>query len=220
MTDRLTRLHRDQRGMSFIFVGMGFMAFLAATTLAIDVGMIDDGAEPGTERRGCRRARRRHRAGVRRLRGPSISGPAVRSALTAARANDVVGRQVEVGPEDVEFLMSPDGLDNRVRVTVYPSTGRANSAVPTDMGKYFNVKTVDVVATATAEASPANAMTCVKPFIIPDRWIESGIRRGLRTRRSRSCTQHGNPLPNPDVYIPAGQQGYIGYNQESDRVHA
>ena len=35
----LNRLHRDERGMSMVFVGLGFMAFLAATTLAIDVGM-------------------------------------------------------------------------------------------------------------------------------------------------------------------------------------
>ena len=64
----LTRLHRDERGMSFVFVGMGFMAFLAATTLAIDVGMFmtarsqaqtsADSAAPG----------RRDRARVRRLR--------------------------------------------------------------------------------------------------------------------------------------------------------
>ena len=39
MKTTLTRLHRDERGMSMVFVGVGFMAFLAATTLAIDVGM-------------------------------------------------------------------------------------------------------------------------------------------------------------------------------------
>ncbi len=49
MTNRLTRRHRDERGMSFVFVGMGFMAFLAATTLAIDVGMFMTAQEPGAE---------------------------------------------------------------------------------------------------------------------------------------------------------------------------
>ena len=39
MTPTLDRLHRDERGMSLVFVGMGFMSFLAAATLAIDVGM-------------------------------------------------------------------------------------------------------------------------------------------------------------------------------------
>ena len=39
MRRTLDRLHRDERGMSFVFVGLGFMSFMAATTLAIDVGM-------------------------------------------------------------------------------------------------------------------------------------------------------------------------------------
>ena len=39
MTPMLNRLHRDERGMSLVFVAMGFMSFLAAATLAIDVGM-------------------------------------------------------------------------------------------------------------------------------------------------------------------------------------
>ena len=39
MTPMLNRLHRDERGMSLVFVAMGFMSFLAAATLALDVGM-------------------------------------------------------------------------------------------------------------------------------------------------------------------------------------
>lgn len=39
MFARLTRLRTDESGMSFVFVGMGFLAFMAATTLTIDVGM-------------------------------------------------------------------------------------------------------------------------------------------------------------------------------------
>ena len=39
MRARLLRLRRDDRGLSMIFVGLGCMAFVAASTLAIDVGM-------------------------------------------------------------------------------------------------------------------------------------------------------------------------------------
>ena len=39
MASMVRRLRRNERGFSFVFVGLGFMAFLAATTLAIDVGM-------------------------------------------------------------------------------------------------------------------------------------------------------------------------------------
>ena len=36
----LRRLRDDERGMMFVFVGLGFLAFLAATMLAVDVGML------------------------------------------------------------------------------------------------------------------------------------------------------------------------------------
>ena len=37
---RVQRTVRDEAGMSLIFVGMGMMAFLSASMLAIDVGML------------------------------------------------------------------------------------------------------------------------------------------------------------------------------------
>ena len=40
MTNRLRRLGRDEAGMSYVFIGLGCMAFLSASMLAIDVGML------------------------------------------------------------------------------------------------------------------------------------------------------------------------------------
>jgi Flp pilus assembly protein TadG len=39
MQGRIHHLYSDEQGMAFVYVGLGFMGFLAATTLAIDVGM-------------------------------------------------------------------------------------------------------------------------------------------------------------------------------------
>ena len=39
MRNRFQHLRRDERGMSLVFVGASLMAFLTATTLAMDVGM-------------------------------------------------------------------------------------------------------------------------------------------------------------------------------------
>jgi hypothetical protein len=39
MNDRLRRLARNESGMTYVFIGLGFMAFLSASMLAIDVGM-------------------------------------------------------------------------------------------------------------------------------------------------------------------------------------
>ncbi len=37
---RIQRLRRDQSGMSYVFIGLGMMAFVSASMLAIDVGML------------------------------------------------------------------------------------------------------------------------------------------------------------------------------------
>jgi hypothetical protein len=49
----------------------------------------------------------------------------------------------------------------------------------------------NIWATATAEVSPANAMTCVKPFTIPDKWIERQTPDWDPERHVRSVQQRG-----------------------------
>ena len=218
MRTTLTRLHRDERGMSLVFVGVGFMAFLAATTLAIDVGMF-----------ATARSQAQNSADAGALSGAvalyfddynnrTASGPAVQSALAASRSNEVINHQVSVQPGDVTFPTSPSGLNNRVRVHVYRTSARGNP-LQTLMGRIFGVDTANTDAVATAEASQANAMTCVKPFTIPDRWIEKQDPGGFDSLNSTfdSADQHGNPLANPDIYIPADQPGYTGYSAERDK---
>ena len=205
-TKTLTRLYRDERGMSMVFVGVGFMAFLAATTLAIDVGMFMTA-----------RSQAQNAADAGALAGAisllyddydnrSASGPAVQSSIAAAHENDVISADVSVLPADVTFPLSPSGLNNRVRVHVY-RTGARSNPVPTMMGRFFGVSQVNIDAVATAEASNANAMTCVKPFTIPDRWLEGG------TRLSEADDTYDSTQ---DRYIPSGPN-YTGYNAERDK---
>ena len=78
---------------------------------------------------------------------------------------------VDITPEDVVFLNDEMGEPTRVQVTV-----RRNDSGRQRHGdahrRVFGVDTVGVSATATAEVSPSNGMTCVKPFTIPDKWRE------------------------------------------------
>jgi hypothetical protein len=171
MLNRIQHLGRDERGMSFVFVGIGLTAFLAATTLAIDVGMFmnartqaQNSADAGAL------------AGVTSLYfvdwdNRSAGGPAVSSAIDAAKHNNVIFEEPKVEPTDVTFPLDPNGLANRVKVDVFRTALRGNP-VDTLIGSMFGVKSVDIAATATAEATPANGMTCVKPFMIPDKWEE------------------------------------------------
>ncbi|OFW17377.1 MAG: hypothetical protein A3F69_06115 [Acidobacteria bacterium RIFCSPLOWO2_12_FULL_66_10] len=198
--------------MSLVFVSMGFMAMLSATTLAIDVGMFmtarsqaQNAADAGA-----------HAGAVALVFNSytdrSSTGPAVMSAVNAALANQVMGQAVSITPADVTFPPDPGGSADRVQAQVFRTTARGNP-VDTLMGTFFGVRTVDITATATAEASPANAMTCVKPFMIPDLWQENN------TPANSTFDKYNNRgvlLPDADVYIglqpyPDPNTGYTGY---------
>ena len=211
MRNQIKRLYRDERGISFIFVGMGFVAFLSATTLAIDVGMFmtarsqaQNSADAGALAGATALARDS-------FTDHSASGPAVSSALTASQDNQVIAQTVSVRPADVEFLKNPtSGVQNRVKVTVYRTAARDNP-IPTLMGRFFGVSQVDVNATATAEASPANAETCLKPFTIPDKFTDNHDPGGWFPGASFDPTLG-------DIYVgPSDPVNYTGYNSDRDK---
>jgi hypothetical protein len=86
------------------------------------------------------------------------------------------------------------------------------------------METVGVAAVATAEASPANAMTCVKPFTIPDKWEEvQDPAWDPLTSTYEGYDKKGDPLPNPDIYRdatygPVSRGGtYTGYDPHRDK---
>ena len=171
MLKRLRELRRDERGMSFVFVGLGMIAFMAATTLAIDVGMFMNARTQAQTAADAAAL-----AGVTALvynnwdnRTPS--GPAVQSAISAGQKNGVMAGTPSIQTSDVTFPVDSSGQANEVQVNVFRTVGR-NNPVSTLIGPIFGVPTVDITATATAQAAPAGGMTCVKPFIIPDKWIE------------------------------------------------
>lgn len=217
MTNTLNRLHRDERGMSLVFVGVGFMAFLAATTLAIDVGMFMTA-----------RSQSQNSADAGALAGAvalyfddfddrSSGGPAVQNALSAARANIVINQQVDVEPADVTFPVGPTGLNNRIKVRVFRTSERGNP-LATLMGRIYGVTTANVGAEATAEASQANAMTCVMPFTIPDKWIEMQTPDWDADDTFQMWDNQQNPMDPMDVYYDATDKArYTGYNAERDK---
>ena len=226
MRAHLHHLRRDERGMSLVFVSVAFMALLSATTLAIDVGMFMNS-----------RSQAQNAADAGALAGAvalvyndyddrSATGPAVQSAINTARTNVVIGVAPSVTPPDVTFPKSPAGLNNRVRVEVLRTASRPDPGpVPTLIGGLFGVKTVDITAVAVAEASPATAETCVKPFTIPDKWIENQDKGGWTPDSTfDTLDAKGKALPNPDVYIPPwnpdtkqSNPDYTGYNMQRDK---
>ena len=195
------------------------MSLFAATTIAIDVGMFMTA-----------KAQAQNAADAGALAGAtalvfndydnrSADGPAVQSAINTAVENEVMRELVSVQPGDVTFPLGPTGEPNRVRVSVYRTSNRSNP-VATLIGPVFGLDTVNVSTTAMAEASNANAISCVKPFTIPDRWIErSSPPYDHETSTFDKYDGNGDLLPEEfrDEYIPAGEPGYAGYDPVSDK---
>jgi Flp pilus assembly protein TadG len=217
MAPSRTSRFSDESGFSMVFVGLGFMAFLSVSMLAIDVGMLMTA-----------RSQAQNSADAGALAGATAlvfdnwddrtpTGPAVQNAEKAALSNKVIAKDVSVQDGDVTFPTNPAGLANRVQVKVYRTAARFNP-VATLIAAYFGTKTADITATAVAEASPANAETCVKPFTIPDRWQENTNPPWDPLNSTYDYyDKKGNVLASHDTYIPVGQPGYTGYSMTTDK---
>jgi hypothetical protein len=223
MRARWQHLAHDERGMSMVFVGVSFIALLSATTIAIDVGMFMTGKTQAQTAADAGALAGATALAFNSYTDRTASGPAKTSAVNTSLANRVIGDPVSVTTDDVTFPLDPAGLDDRVQVTVYRTTDRNNS-VPTLMGAFFGVNRVNIAATAIAEARPANGVSCVKPFTIPDRWIEHNNPPWNSTtstfdRYYENGSRRGQLIsPNPDEYPVAGDPRYAGYSMTGNDI--
>jgi hypothetical protein len=230
-TTSRTTLRRDERGFNLVTIGLSMMALFGASMLAIDVGMLmwartqaqlsaDSGALAGATA-----------LAYNSFTDRSASGPAVTSAISTAQSNRVQGAAPSVTPPDVEFpFNAATGTNNQVQVTVHRTQARQNP-VPTIIASFFRMANADVTAVAMAAAYPADAATCVLPFMLPDKWREvsrcgAGICTWQPTDTYEILTPQGNhqnvgpdPMQYPDVYIPPGDRSNptTGYDPVRDK---
>jgi hypothetical protein len=194
--------------MALVFVGVGLMSLVAVSILAVDVGLLMTS-----------RNQAQNSADAGALAGAislafddyddrSSSGPAVQNSLQAARGNNVAGDMVSVTPADVTFPQM-----DWVKVDVFMSAGRGNP-IATLVAQYFGRPTMDVTASATAEAAPTNAANCILPFAVPDKWVEMNTPAWDVSDEFEAFPKNG---ATPDVYVPVGSPSYSGYSPWTDR---
>ena len=201
--------------MSVIYVGAGFLAFFTATTLAIDVGMLMTARSQAQNAADAGALSGAIALAVDDFDNRSAGGPAVQSAVNAALENAVLGDAVVVEPGDVTFPAAPSGQFERVRVIVNRTSERGNP-LSTLISGIFGVTVVDVAARATAEAAPTMAMRCVRPFTIPDRWIENSVPANDTFERYNN---KGKVIANADEYPAKTDSRYsdIRFDSQRDR---
>jgi hypothetical protein len=140
------------------------MGLLAFSALTIDLGMV-----------WVVRAELQNAADAAALAGgvsltKGARDQAVPAAQTMAQQHTVLGQPIDTGSV-APFLEScpddPAGAADCVRVTV------SAPPLPVLFSGIFGAAGVPVHATATAAAVNGNTTTCMRPWAVPDRWLES-----------------------------------------------
>ncbi len=163
LSGRKTNPLNSERGSSAILVAITMTALLSAVALAVDVGMLLNSRSEAQ-----RAADSAALAGAGSLLIDEDNEPRARNtAIQYGGMNTVRKDAVTVLPEDVDVDLALARVTARVR-----RTEDRGSAVATWFANVFGVDEVDIAATATAQVQPAGRATCVKPFAIPDQFLD------------------------------------------------
>jgi Flp pilus assembly protein TadG len=153
----------NERGASAILVAITMTALLSAVALAVDVGMLLNSRSEAQ-----RAADSAALAGAGSLLVDDDDADRARTtAIQYGGLNTVRKTVVTVLPEDVDVDLALGQVTARVR-----RTEDRGSAVTTWFANVFGVSEVDIAATATAQVRPAGRATCVKPFAVPDQFLD------------------------------------------------
>ena len=166
----MRRGHLSQSGAVLIQVGLGMIALMALSALAVDYGV-----KVAARRAAQNAADAGALAGAIALSydnptDKTDTGPAKQSALKFALANGVWGESPNVNvTTDITFpTCAPDTC---VRVDVYRNQER-NNPLPTFFGNLVGVTNQGVKASATAQVLSGDTTECLKPWVVVDRWDE------------------------------------------------
>jgi hypothetical protein len=197
---------RDERGAVLVQTGIALIGLLAMGTLSVDYGML------WVARRQAQNA-----ADSAALAGaislafgdPDDTARVKTVAVAAGQANRVWGAAPVIEPTDVYIEECPPGApgdpDLCVRVEVFRNQERGNP-LPTWFGQLVGVAAHGVKATATAQVASGTKSTCVKPWVIPDKWIElrpAAVPWDLNQTYERYDGPGSNPGPNWSLLSPA-----------------
>lgn len=155
----------DARGAVLVHTAVALVGLLVFTASTVDYGVL------WVSRGQAQNAADAAALGAAMALSAGQSNDAARAAgVTLGQANLVWGQAPSVTTADI---LIPCGLSEGtcVRANVYRNQARGN-ALPTFFGRLAGVTSQGVRATATVALRGANAATCMKPWAVPDKWID------------------------------------------------
>jgi hypothetical protein len=230
MTESRKRSSRlaSQRGTVIVQVAVALLALLALSAFVFDYGVM-----------WASRRQAQNSADAGALSGaialafdnPDDQDAARAKAKAVAQQNRVWGEAPDVTDADITFPPCPPGApglpDTCVKVDVYrtdhPAYARVNpKPLPTFFARLVGITEQGVTATATAQVLAGNSANCVKPFAVPDKWIERNPTVAPWTADSEferfvmNGQNSGSVLDPADEYIPVGDPNHSGFTVEAD----
>ncbi|MEO7274928.1 MAG: pilus assembly protein TadG-related protein [Vicinamibacterales bacterium] len=193
----------NQRGSITIHVALALMGVLAFAAMVIDQGVfyvsrrqVQNAADAGALA-----------AAVTLLNDPSATSEARIAAQALASANVVWGEATANADIVVSALpfACPDGALSCARVDVMRGqpdrngTSHSNS-IPTYMMRIVGPTQQGVRATATAQVAAGNAVQCIKPWVVADKWVDNS---GTGSNTA-GWDQLDTYNPGTDTYSPVG----------------
>ena len=216
MTNNRLRLAGDERGAILVHAALAMLALIALCAFTIDLGAFFVGrrqAQNAADAAALSGALSLAFDGID-VTNPADVARAQEAAAAAGAANMVLGAAPSiVAATDVQLVFpcppgAPGLPDTCIRANVYRSASRSN-ALPTFFAQIVGVNSQDVRATATAQVRTGNAVECLRPWAVADRWDENwengAPNSGPWTPTSvfDKYTKQGNDMvPDPAVTTP------------------
>jgi len=161
----------------------------------------------------------------------TVTGPAKTAAKALAESNGIWGDAPVVNINtDITFPTTVMNLGTNicngtpspcVRVDVYRNGEGGSAALPMAFGPVAGLTTHGVKAMAIAQVAAGNASDCLKPWAIPDKWIENvpTPKPWELTDQFDIAQKQGNtyvPYTPPDIYRPPTDANPTGFDIRYD----
>jgi len=193
---------RRERGATIVVVAVAMSALFGFLALVLDLGMLYVAHEDA--QRAADAAALAGASAFLNYAANKADAPARQRALEYALRNTFQNRPID--SSEVAITVLPDSL----KVGVYIH----RDSVHTFFARVLGIRTVPVSAFAAAQASPASAAKCLKPFAVPDLWFDpNGDKNGNRVPDAGETWVYGdNPGDRYQAYSgPGGSPLETGY---------
>jgi len=201
---RQVNIGGSDRGAVLVHVAFAILALVAFTTFVVDWGVMWTSRRQSQNSADAGALAGAIALGFDDRNDLTDTGPAKQNAFQATQTNFVWGQAPNVNiTTDITFppCPPPDASGRCIRVDVFRNQTRGN-ALPIFFGSLVGLTEQGIRAMAMAKLQNGNATDCLKPWAVPDKWLEMQTPDWDPEDTFDRYDKGGALIPNPDVYTP------------------